>query len=126
MEPEGSAQDFIGGNELVNSTLNPEIQAWSLTKSQPNSIMTNNMTNIAELKANLSDFVARAERGEEILISRHNRPVAKLIPLKASIPSKRGSLLGAYSGLSNQTDPFWDGLESPITPAEVDELGERI
>lgn len=34
-----------------------------------------------EAKTHLSDLIARAERGEEVVITRHNRPVAKLVPV---------------------------------------------
>lgn len=36
-----------------------------------------------EAKTHLSEYVARAERGEEVIITRHNKPVAKLVPLHA-------------------------------------------
>jgi prevent-host-death family protein len=47
--------------------------------------MTNNRTmslevNIAELKAHLSEFVERAEHGEQVVVCRRNRPVATLAP----------------------------------------------
>lgn len=38
-------------------------------------------TNIAELKNNLSSFLADVKRGEEILISDRNKPIAKIVPL---------------------------------------------
>lgn len=38
-------------------------------------------TNIAELKNNLSNFLADVKRGEEILISDRNKPIAKIVPL---------------------------------------------
>ncbi len=34
-----------------------------------------------EAKTHLSELVARAEQGEEVIITRHNRPVAKIVPL---------------------------------------------
>ncbi|MCY7314107.1 MAG: type II toxin-antitoxin system prevent-host-death family antitoxin [Rubrivivax sp.] len=34
-----------------------------------------------EAKTHLSELVARAERGEEVIITRHQRPVAKLVPI---------------------------------------------
>lgn len=37
--------------------------------------------NMHMAKTNLSDLVARAEAGEEIVIARRNKPVARLIPL---------------------------------------------
>ena len=36
-----------------------------------------------EAKTHLSEYVARAERGEEVVIMRHNKPVAKIVPLTA-------------------------------------------
>lgn len=36
-----------------------------------------------DAKTHLSEYVARAERGEEVIITRHNKPVAKLVPLNA-------------------------------------------
>ena len=35
-----------------------------------------------EAKTHLSELVARAERGEEVVITRHNKPVAKLVPVQ--------------------------------------------
>ena len=34
-----------------------------------------------EAKTHLSELVARAERGEEVVITRHNKPVARLVPI---------------------------------------------
>lgn len=39
--------------------------------------------NMHDAKTNLSDLVARAEAGEEIVIARRNLPVVKLLPLPA-------------------------------------------
>ena len=38
---------------------------------------------IAEAKAHFSELVARAEAGEEVIIARGDRPVARLAPLDA-------------------------------------------
>jgi prevent-host-death family protein len=37
--------------------------------------------NIAEAKAKLSQLVDLAERGEEVVLARHGRPVAKIVRL---------------------------------------------
>ncbi len=37
-----------------------------------------------EAKTHLSEYVARAERGEEVIITRHNKPVAKIVPISAA------------------------------------------
>ncbi|ODS92042.1 MAG: hypothetical protein ABS45_08075 [Comamonas sp. SCN 65-56] len=36
-----------------------------------------------EAKTRLSEYVARAERGEEVIITRHNKPVARIVPIAA-------------------------------------------
>jgi prevent-host-death family protein len=33
-----------------------------------------------EAKTHLSELIARAERGEETIITRHNKPVARIVP----------------------------------------------
>jgi prevent-host-death family protein len=51
--------------------------------------------NIHAAKTNLSRIIDRVEHGEEIIISRAGRPVAKVIPLTARVQrSGRGSLRG--------------------------------
>ena len=37
-----------------------------------------------EAKTHFSELVARAEAGEEVVITRHNRPVARLVPVTSS------------------------------------------
>ena len=39
---------------------------------------------IAEAKAHFSELIAKVEAGEEIIISRGDQPVARLMPLEAS------------------------------------------
>jgi prevent-host-death family protein len=39
-----------------------------------------------EAKTHLSELVARVEQGEEVIITRHNKPVAKLVPI-GEVPS---------------------------------------
>lgn len=41
-------------------------------------------------KTHLSKLVARAEAGEEIVIARGDKPVAKLVPLVPAPPRRRG------------------------------------
>lgn len=42
---------------------------------------------IAELKASLSETLARVKAGEEIVVTEHSRPIAKILPLWASTPA---------------------------------------
>ncbi|MDX2237440.1 MAG: type II toxin-antitoxin system prevent-host-death family antitoxin [Hyphomonadaceae bacterium] len=60
--------------------------------------------NIAEAKAKLSELVARAEAGEEVVIARDGKPVATLVPT-AQASKKTGIRLGAYAHLGPMEDP---------------------
>ena len=47
---------------------------------------------IRQLKANLSTYIKKAAAGEAVTVSVHNRPVARIVPLKVSAP--RSKLMG--------------------------------
>jgi prevent-host-death family protein len=64
--------------------------------------------NMHEAKTQLSRIIERVEHGEEI--SRSGRPVAKVVPLRSTVRSGRGSL----TGFSATED--WDSAE---TNAEI-------
>jgi len=77
--------------------------------------MTNNVTmstsiNIADLKARLSEFVERAESGEEVLVCRRNLPVARLVPLVSSEPAVQRKL-SDIRGWLEEDDSFARQLE---------------
>jgi prevent-host-death family protein len=46
--------------------------------------MNDHIFNIAEAKMHLSRLIERVERGDEITIARNNRPVAILVPARAT------------------------------------------
>jgi len=53
------------------------------------------VVNIHEAKTHLSRLVARAEQGEEIVISRAGKPAARLVPIgTARLPRKPGAWRG--------------------------------
>ncbi len=61
--------------------------------------------NVYEAKTKLSSLLQAVERGEEVVITNRNRPVARLVPFRA--PSRRpmrGSAKAAFerSGLSRE------------------------
>jgi prevent-host-death family protein len=50
---------------------------------------------IAEAKAKLAALVGRAEAGEEIILTRHGRPAARLVPIRREAIAF-GDLEGLY------------------------------
>jgi prevent-host-death family protein len=67
-----------------------------------------------EAKTQLSQLVARAEGGEEIVITRNGKPVARLTPVTPA--SSFSSLRGKYRGQIVIADDF-DGLPDDIAEA---------
>ena len=64
--------------------------------------------NMHEAKTQLSRIIERVERGEEIVIDRAGRPVAKIIPLVARVErSAIGALVGQVSFAAD-----WDSDET--------------
>ena len=65
------------------------------------------MVNVHEAKTHLSKLLARAEAGEEIVIAKAGRPVAKLVPYEeARTPRELGFLRGEV-----RMAPDWDSPE---------------
>jgi prevent-host-death family protein len=89
--------------------------------------MTTQM-NIAEAKAKLSALVQKALDGEEVILARDGKPVARIVPVEAAEKPKRrfGSLKEKY-GWTEETpyevfapDPA-DAVESPLFPDETND-----
>lgn len=64
-------------------------------------------------KTTLSQLIARAEAGEEIVLARGNQPVAKLIPIE---PAARKRQFGAYRGKFTVGPDFFE----PLPEGELD------
>ena len=52
------------------------------------------MINVHDAKSNLSELLRRVERGEEIVVARAGKPVAKLVPFTAPAPRVPGRWAG--------------------------------
>ena len=55
---------------------------------------TQRYVNIAQAKTRLSELVEKAASGEEIVIARDHKPVAKLVPVRTHAPRVPGSAKG--------------------------------
>jgi len=55
--------------------------------------------NVADAKARLSELIAAAERGEEVIISRAGQPVVRLVPAQAR-QLRLGALVGSVPAQS--------------------------
>ncbi len=70
--------------------------------------------NMHRAKSELSDLVARAERGEEVIIMRAGKPVARLVPIRAE----------RQPGLARGQFRIEDDYDAPL-PDEVLDSFER-
>jgi prevent-host-death family protein len=67
--------------------------------------------NIYTAKTQLSRLVDQANAGEEVVITRHGRPVARLVPAAAAEPRKPGLLEGEGYWMADDFDaPLPDDL----------------
>lgn len=80
--------------------------------------------NIAEAKSKLSELVARAEAGEEVVIARNGKPRVRLQPVEPA--PRRKPVLGAWEHLNInvpdsvffEPDPEFEALlDAPVDPA---------
>jgi prevent-host-death family protein len=81
-------------------------------------------TNVAEIKARLSEYLDRALAGERIVICRHNKPIAELRPF-AEVrvePRPTGRLPGRptfevspafFDPLPDEDLAMWEGVSDP-------------
>ncbi len=79
--------------------------------------------NVHEAKTQLSRLLEAVETGEEVVIARAGKPVARLVPLQAE-PARRhlGALEGRFSVPDDWDAPLPDGVltsfySGPIEPA---------
>jgi len=67
---------------------------------------------IAELKASLSETLARVKAGEEVVVTEHSRAIARIMPLSAATPAAanddlvRSGILRAPERRLDET--FWN------------------
>lgn len=66
---------------------------------------------VYDAKTHLSRLLARAEQGEEITITRHGRPVARLVPFTQTRPARTP---GAWRGQVRIADDFDDLSEDDL------------
>ncbi len=71
--------------------------------------------NVHEAKTHFSRILDRVSAGEEIIIAKAGKPVARLVPLE---PEKRGRVPGTYAGRIRIADDF----DAPLPEDVVDDF----
>lgn len=63
--------------------------------------------NIHQAKTHFSKLIVSVENGEEVIIARHGKPVAKLVPVSKDItPRRPGSAKGKFKVPSEFFEPL--------------------
>jgi prevent-host-death family protein len=70
--------------------------------------------NIAEAKAKLSELLDRALAGEEIVIARSGKPLARLVPVNPMEPRKPGAWRGWAASIPTEV------FLAPLDPEDLD------
>lgn len=67
--------------------------------------------NVHDAKTRLSSLLAQVERGQEIVIARNGRPIARLVPYEAP---RQARVLGRDHGLFEVPEDFDDPLPPDV------------
>ena len=71
--------------------------------------------NMHEAKTHLSRLVERVEAGEEIIISRAGKPIARVVPIRPPVPSRQPGSLRGRIHLSEDFDaPLPEEIAAPF------------
>jgi prevent-host-death family protein len=75
--------------------------------------------NVHEAKTHFSKLLEEVERGEEVIIARAGKPVAKVVPIEAEPPPRKLGQLKGQIWLSDDFDdplPWEEWLNNPDDP----------
>jgi len=84
--------------------------------------MATEIVNVHAAKTHLSRLLERAEAGEEIVIGRAGKPIAKLIPY---LPDRPKRVFGALKG-QIRILPGFDEMDSEITKDFEDSIARSL
>lgn len=68
--------------------------------------MSTEQVNVYDAKTHFSRLLARAESGDEIVISRHGRPVARLVPYRPERQVRRPGIWRGQVVMATDFDDF--------------------
>jgi prevent-host-death family protein len=75
--------------------------------------------NIHQAKTQLSRLLKRVEAGEEVVLARAGKPVAKIVPLPAKKPREPGLLLRKYPEHREALLKLADIIDEPLPEDEL-------
>jgi prevent-host-death family protein len=80
------------------------------------------LVNVHQAKTQLSKLLDQVIAGEEVVIARHGKPVARLSPMSADLPPRQPGALKGKIRIADDFDDFDEEMEEmfsgPIFPKE--------
>jgi prevent-host-death family protein len=73
------------------------------------------IVNVHEAKAHLSEYLARVEAGETLVIARRNKPVAQLIPIPPDETAPKKRPIGLAKGMGHVGPEFFEPLGEELS-----------
>ena len=70
--------------------------------------------NVHEAKVHLSEYLARVEAGETLVIARRNRPVARLVPIPPGEIQPKKRPIGLAKGMGHVGPEFLEPLDEEL------------
>ncbi|MBI4755492.1 MAG: type II toxin-antitoxin system Phd/YefM family antitoxin [Betaproteobacteria bacterium] len=70
--------------------------------------------NVHDAKAHLSEYLARVEAGETVVIARRNKPVAQLVPVSQQARPKPPRPIGLARGMGHVPPEFFEPLDDEL------------
>ena len=77
--------------------------------------------NVHEAKAKLSSLLQAVERGEDVVITNRNRPVARLVPIEKP---RRRPVFGSAKEAFDRSGLTWEDIDRALAPMSEEELKE--
>ena len=81
--------------------------------ASPEEVASQTSVNVHEAKTHLSRLLERVEHGEEVVIARAGKPIARLVPIE---PAQGKRPIGLYKGQIWMSDDFDEPLPWQIFP----------
>jgi prevent-host-death family protein len=69
------------------------------------------LVNVHQAKTQLSKLLDQIEAGEEVVISRHGKPVARMSPVEGELPPRQPGALKGKIWIADNFDAFDEELE---------------
>ncbi|MBQ8924906.1 MAG: type II toxin-antitoxin system prevent-host-death family antitoxin [Clostridia bacterium] len=80
--------------------------------------MTHTVATATEMKNNFGRYLDLVMKGEEVIVTKNGKEVARFVPRDASVSYLTDTLIGVLSGTDTKEDPRMDSLKKKYEIAD--------